>query len=79
MGVKFVDTGARRYVAGTVEQFDQKNEMFCRPLWDEEMLNLGKKFYMTDVPPKDKDTFFTSSNIMGKILKLTSVCAACNV
>jgi hypothetical protein len=30
MWVKFVDTGARRYVAGTVEQFDQKNEMFCR-------------------------------------------------
>jgi len=54
MGVKFVDTGARRYVAGTVKQFDQKNEMFCRPLWDEEMLDLGKKFYMTDVPPKDK-------------------------
>ncbi len=54
MGVKFVNTGARRYVDGTVKQFDQKNEMFCRPLWDEEMLDLGKKFYMTDVPPKDK-------------------------
>ena len=57
MNAKFVDTGARRYVAGDVEPFDQKNEMFCRPLWDEEMLDLGSKFYMTEVPPKDKPGF----------------------
>jgi reductive dehalogenase len=31
--------------------------MFCRPLWDEEMLDLGKKFYMTEVPPRDKSGF----------------------
>ena len=54
MTAKFVDTGARRYVVGNVAQFDQKNEMFCRPLWDEEMLDLGKKFYMTEVPPRNK-------------------------
>ena len=54
MGIKFADTGAGRYVVGNVEQFDQKNEMFCRPLWDEKMLDLGKKFYMTEVPPRDK-------------------------
>jgi reductive dehalogenase len=54
MKAKFVDTGARRYVVGNVTQFDQKNEMFCRPFWDEEMLDLGKKFYMTEVPPKGK-------------------------
>lgn len=57
MNTKFADSGARRYVVGDVEQFDQKNEMFCRPLWDEELLDLGKKFYMTEVPPKDKAGF----------------------
>ena len=57
MNVEFVDTGARRYVVGNLNPFDQKNEMFCRPLWDEKMLGLGEKFYMTEVPPKDKPGF----------------------
>jgi epoxyqueuosine reductase len=57
MTAKYVETGARRYIAGDVEPFDQKNEMFCRPLWDEKMLELGKKFYMTEVPPRDKPGF----------------------
>jgi reductive dehalogenase len=57
MKAKYVDIGARRYLAGDVKPFDQKNEMFCRPLWDEKMLDLGKKFYMTPVPPKDKPGF----------------------
>jgi reductive dehalogenase len=51
------EQGAGRYVVGKAEGFDQKNEMFCRPLWDPEMLELGKKFYMTEVPPKDKPGF----------------------
>ena len=51
---KYVERGAGRYVAGQIEAFDQKNEMFCRPFWDPAMLDLGKKFYMTEVPPKDK-------------------------
>jgi len=54
MKAKYVDNGARRYVVGTLEPFDQKNEMFCRPLWDEKMLDLGKQFYMTEVPPRNK-------------------------
>jgi reductive dehalogenase len=37
-----------------VEPFDQKNEMFCRPLWDEKVLDLGKQFYMAEVPPRNK-------------------------
>lgn len=57
MKAKFVDTGARRYLAGEVKPFDQKNEMFCRPLWDEKMLDLGEKFYMTPVPPRDQPGF----------------------
>jgi len=54
MRYKYVDLGARRYLAGDVKPFDQKNEMFCRPLWDEKMLDLGRQFYMTEVPPRDK-------------------------
>jgi reductive dehalogenase len=54
MKARFVEQGASRYVVGDVTRFDQKNEMFCRPFWDEAKLDLGKKFYMTEVPPKDK-------------------------
>jgi reductive dehalogenase len=54
MKAKLTHNGARRYVVGNVKPFDQKNEMFCRPLWDEKMLDLGKKFYMTEVPPRNK-------------------------
>ena len=54
MKYKYVDLGARRYLAGDVKPFDQKNEMFCRPLWDEKMLDLGRRFYMSEVPPRDK-------------------------
>ena len=54
MKIASAEQGAGRYVVGKTERFDQKNEMFCRPLWDPPMLALGKKFYMTEVPPKDK-------------------------
>ncbi len=57
MKIASVEQGAGRYVVGKAESFDQQNEMFCRPLWDPEMLKLGKKFYMTEVPPKDKPGF----------------------
>ncbi len=57
MSINFMNKGAIRYVVGEVEQFDQKNEMFYRPFWDKEMLELGKKFYMTEVPPKDKSGY----------------------
>ena len=40
-----IEQGASRYVVGKVEQFDQKNEMFKRALWDEEQLRYGKRFY----------------------------------
>ena len=54
MKVNFVDKGADRYVVGKMERFDQKNEMFKRPLWDPKTLDLGRKFYMEEVMPKDK-------------------------
>jgi hypothetical protein len=43
-------------VVGKAGRFDQKNEMFRRPLWDPEMLALGKKLYITEVAPKNKPT-----------------------
>lgn len=49
-----IEQGASRYVVGKVESFDQKNEMFKRPLWDPKMLDLGQKFYVDRVKPKDK-------------------------
>ncbi len=51
---KTVSRGAERYVTGEIIPFDQKNEMFKRPLWDPEMLDLGKKFYFDRISPKDK-------------------------
>jgi len=57
MKIASAEQGAGRYVVGKVGAFDQKNEMFRRPLWDPEMLALGKKFYMTEVPPKNKPGF----------------------
>jgi len=40
-----VAKGAGRYVVGDLEPFDQKNDMFKRPLWDRTVANLGKNFY----------------------------------
>ena len=57
MKIASLEKGAGRYVVGNAERFDQKNEMFCRPLWDPAMSQLGKKFYMTEVPPRDKPGF----------------------
>ena len=49
-----VEQGANRYVVGPVEPFDQKNEMFKRPFWDPQMMDLGERFYRKPVMPKDK-------------------------
>jgi hypothetical protein len=54
---KYVEQGAGRYVVGHIEAFDQKNEMFKRPFWDPQMKALGKKFYFTSVPPRDKSGY----------------------
>jgi hypothetical protein len=57
MKIASAENGAGRYVVGKAARFDQKNEIFCRPLWDPEMLELGKKFYMAVVSPKNKPGF----------------------
>ena len=54
MEIASADQGAGRYVVGKVKPFEQKNEMFRRPFWDLQMLALGKKFYRTEVPPKNR-------------------------
>ncbi len=50
---RIVDKGADRHVVGNVTQYDQKNEMFKRVLWDPKFLELGKKFYHAPVKPTD--------------------------
>ena len=50
---KVVEKGAERYVTGEILPFDQKNEMFKRPLRDPQMLDLGKKFYFDRISPKN--------------------------
>ncbi len=52
--VNTVEKGAERYVTGTVEPYDQKNEMFKRPFWDPKVQKIGEKFYFEGVPPKDQ-------------------------
>nr|VFJ44784.1 MAG: reductive dehalogenase [Candidatus Kentron sp. FW] len=49
-----VEQGASRYVVGKIEPFDQKNEMFKRPLWDPRVADIGKRFYQDPVMPRDK-------------------------
>lgn len=51
MKVNLVDKGASRYVVGNVERFDQKNEMFNRPLWEPKMMDLGRKLNEEEVMP----------------------------
>ncbi len=48
---RIADKGSDRYIVGEVTQFDQKNEMFKRILWDPKLLELGKKFYNGPVSP----------------------------
>ena len=52
--VRTVAQGARRYVVGRVAPFDQKNEMFRRPVWDPNLLSLGEKFYRSPVAPRNR-------------------------
>lgn len=49
---------------GKTERFDQKNEMFCRPFWDPPLLELGKRFYETEVPPKRKSGYSLKDQAM---------------
>jgi len=59
MKKNFNDTksGSDRYIVGEINQFDQKNEMFKRMIWDPEIKDIGEKFYMTPVPPKTKQGY----------------------
>ena len=46
--------GTAKYIAGEVERFDQKNEMFKRPRWDPAMAEVAKKIFGYVYP---KDTY----------------------
>jgi reductive dehalogenase len=54
MSVNYMEQGASRYVVGDTRPFDQKNEMFKRPFWDPDLLDLGKRFYKDNVMPRNK-------------------------
>ena len=76
MKIASAEQGAGRYVVGKVGPFDQKNEMFRRPFWDPKMLALGKKFYMTEVPPKNKPGFrLTDQALVNAAWHLENTCA----
>ena len=51
---KIAEKGSSRYVVGEVKQYDQKNEMYKRMLWDPDLLEVGKKFYIESVYPQKK-------------------------
>jgi reductive dehalogenase len=55
--VNYIEKGASRYVVGDLAPYDQKNEMFKRPFWDPETMELGKKFYFTPVKPGQKSGY----------------------
>jgi len=46
--------GGDRYVSGTVTPFDQRNEVFKRSRWDEEVMKIGEKFRLQSHTPRDK-------------------------
>ena len=54
MGVTYVEKGASRYIIGDTQPFDQKNEMFKRPLWNPVMSVLGKNSMPTLSCQKNK-------------------------
>jgi hypothetical protein len=56
-GYRYVEHGATRYVIGDVKHYNQKNEMFKRPFWDPQMLDLGKQFYQKPIMPTDEPGF----------------------
>ncbi len=54
MSVNYVEKGAERYLVEDASLFEQKNEMFKRPLWEKAYLGLGKRFYLDQVEPRNK-------------------------
>ncbi len=49
--------GTAKYIAGKVERFDQKNEMWRRPRWDPTQREIGKKVYGTVWFPRKKQGY----------------------
>lgn len=46
--------GTDKYIAGTVDRFDQKNDMFKRATWDPDFRGLDKKLW-GESPPAEKE------------------------
>lgn len=43
--ISYKKSGTDRYIVDYIKRFDQKDEMFKRPLWDNSLKDLGKNFY----------------------------------
>lgn len=46
------EKGSSRYIVGELKQYDQKDEIYKRLLWDQDLLEVGRKFYVEPVYPK---------------------------
>lgn len=55
-GVETAPKSRNKYIAGDVQRFDQKNEMYKRARWDPAVMDLGKQMYGV-IPPRDKDGY----------------------
>ena len=54
----------KKWIAGQVERFDQKNETFKRPFWDPEMKDVRRPVFGT-VMPKDKAGYRYEEMVFG--------------
>jgi len=54
----------KKWIARPIERFDQKNEMFKRPLWDPEVKELKRKVFGVAMP-KDKAGYHLEEMVLG--------------
>ena len=74
--ISYVSEGAQRYVVSDPPPFDQKDEMFKRPLWDPQMRALGEQFYFTPVAPKDRSGYrLNDQSLVNAAWRLENECA----
>jgi epoxyqueuosine reductase len=53
MSSRKVTKGINKYIVGVIDRFDEKNVMIKRPIWDESLMPLGKKFYGVQQPKSE--------------------------
>lgn len=68
--------GTSRYIVGDIQRFDQKNEMFKRPLWDENLMELGKQFYGLQNPNEERSGYDLLSQAFKNASYYVDICFA---